>query len=400
MTTAVVINDEHAVVSDETLFFYLKGIFGDDDMIKNVRSTLPENINGLTFVKLDQILSNICENQPKCRESFAAHRETTNKNRRAYSTSDRVNKNSVFWPNPVDPNNVRSLYSELPFARRIPLIDKSTRIVSAGSCFAVEIAHALQQTGYNYIVKENNKGKYGQYEFVGSNSLPNASAAWGILFNTPSFRQLVEKAFGHRILPKVLWSRERDGKTEYLDPFREEISFESVAAFEKNYHEHINAARSALLDMDVFIITLGLNEVWYFKADSAVFSRSPWRTSPLLVGHKVLSVEENVNDLLLMTDLLRIYNPEVSVICSLSPVPLHATFRGDEAHVVTANAHSKSVLRVAAEEFTRRRSNVFYFPSYEVVTSCTKDPWAEDQRHVSAATIKNVMSLFHTIFDK
>jgi hypothetical protein len=84
----------------------------------------------------------------------------------------------------------------------------------------------------------------------------------------------------------------------------------------------------------------------------------------------------------------------------LSPVPLHATFRGDEQHVVTANVHSKAVLRVAAEEFARRCSGVYYFPSFEVVTTSCENPWKADQRHVSETAIRKVMTLFHKMFDK
>ena len=47
-------------------------------------------------------------------------------------------------------------------------------------------------------------------------------------------------------------------------------------------------------------------------------------------------------------DILRRYNPGVKLIVSLSPVPLHATFRHETEHVVEANMYSKSVLRVAA----------------------------------------------------
>jgi hypothetical protein len=221
--------------------------------------------------------------------------KATRSNRRAYTPEGRENPDAVFWPDPTlkdqsDPMSGRSLYTELPFARKFPLIDKSTRIVSAGSCFATEIAHELQRNGYRYLVKEGNKGKPGSYEFLGADDLPNSSAAWGIIFNTPSLRQLVEKAFEVRSLPRILWTQEILGKLRYLDPFRENIGFESPEAYEENYPDHVRAARDAFLEMDVFIITLGLNEIWYFKADGAVFSRSPWRTAPSLVGHRTLKI--------------------------------------------------------------------------------------------------------------
>jgi hypothetical protein len=412
VASATVINDNNATVTAEVLTFYLKGIFSDADVLDWIQSRLSRKLIGLTFEdvekKIERFLSR--ERQPlelvlRASGLFAAHKEATRNNRRAYTAEGRENPDAVFWPDPTledrsSPMYGRSLYTELPFARKVPLIDKTTRIVSAGSCFATEIAHALQRNGYRYLIKEENKGRPGSYEFLGAGELPNSSAAWGIIFNTPSFRQLVEKAFEVRSLPRILWTQEILGKLRYLDPFRENIGFDSPEAYEANYSDHLRAAREAFLEMDVFIITLGLNEIWYFKADGAVFSRSPWRTAPSLVGYRIMTVQENVDDLVRMTEILRAHNPNVSIICTLSPIALHATFRGDESHIVTANAHSKAVLRVAAEEFARKMKNVYYFPSYETVTVSTEKPWSADQRHVSDLAVQNVMKLFHTMFEK
>jgi hypothetical protein len=412
VASAAVINDNNARVSAETLTFYLKGIFSDADALEWIQSQLSRKMIGRTFEDVEKNIELLLSKGQRSQElitrmsrSFVAHKESTRNNQRAYAPEGRENPNAVFWPDPTledrsSPMSGRSLYTELPFAKKIRLIDKTTRIVSAGSCFATEIAHALQRNGYRYLIKEENKGRPGSYEFLGAGDLPNSSAAWGIIFNTPSFRQLVEKAFEVRSLPRILWTQDILGKLRYLDPFRENIGFDSPEAYDANYSEHVGAAREAFLEMDVFIITLGLNEIWYFKADGAVFSRSPWRTAPSLVGHRIMTVQENVDDLVRMTEILRAHNPNVSIICTLSPIALHATFRGDENHIVTANAHSKAVLRVAAEEFARKMKNVYYFPSYETVTVSTETPWLADQRHVSDLAVQNVMKLFHAMFEK
>jgi GSCFA family len=412
--TAVIINDNDAIVTSATLNFHLLGIFCDQKAVNWALALFDPLDDTFTFEEIERKLERALvvrleqDSSVRSRDmlrQFIDHRQATARNRRAYSIGDRANPNAVFWPDPTNkdpafPAAGRSLYTELPFARKIPLIDETTRVVSAGSCFATEIAHALQKSGYNYLIKEQNKGNPGSYEFLDEGELPNSSAAWGIIFNTPSFRQLVEKAFEVRVLPKILWTQSFRGKLRYFDPFRENIAFESPEAFEGNYPKHLQAVRAAFLEMDIFIITLGLNEIWYFKADGAVFSRSPWRTAPSLVDHRVLTVEENVADLVRMAEILRVHNPSVTIICTLSPIALHATFRGDEQHVVTANAHSKAVLRVAAEEFARRCKNVHYFPSYEVVTSSTESPWHPDQRHVSADAVKNVIGLFHQTYGR
>lgn len=312
-------------------------------------------------------------------------------NRSAYVAEKRVNPSAVFWPDPTFKKAPRSLFDELPWANKYGLINKNTAIGSAGSCFAAEIAKRLQLSGFNYVVKEKT--------WCDPEGLPRASAGWGTIFNVPAMRQLVERSFGLVDTPPLIWYQEKEnGQKVYCDPFREDIIFNSVEEFANSYYPHREAARKALMEVEYFVMTLGLNEVWYLKSDGSVFSRCPWSTSASLVTHKVLSVEDNVNELERLLKVWRNFNPKLKLIVTVSPVPLHATFRGNEHHVITANCHSKSTLRVAAEEFVKRNKDVFYFPSYETVMYCCANPWEPDQRHVSHATVDKVMRLFQKMF--
>jgi hypothetical protein len=324
-----------------------------------------------------------------CLQALRVHRAKTRASRAAYTTADKPVPEAVFWPNPVDPQRPSSLFDRLPLVARHPFITPETPVGSLGSCFAMEIAYRLQQDGYNYVVTEPDPH---------TNGLSKSCAAWGAIYNTPSFRQLVEKAFGRRALPKILWSHLSWKTRVYHDPFREALDFASPEEWEQGLAAHHRATRDALLRCKVFVFTLGMNEVWRLKADGSVFSRAPWNVMPEMVEQQVLTVEENVRELQQALDLWRTYNPELKLILSVSPVPLHATFRGADTHVITANCHSKSTLRVAAEEFAARNRDVFYFPSYETVMHCTRNPWWDDQRHVSAEAVDNVMRLFRQTF--
>ena len=192
--------------------------------------------------------------------------------------------------------------------------------------------------------------------------------------------------------------RSKDGKGSLRIHFEKNVSFDTVDDYLEDYKSHNAAAREALLKAEVFVLTLGVNEVWKLRSDGSTFSRSPWRLSPTLVEQHVMSVDENVHELEEMLRVWRRYNPNIKLIISLSPVPLHATFRGDTHHVVTANSHSKATLRLAAEKFCQRNDNVFYFPSYEVVTAFAPQPWEGDQRHVSRLAVGRVMELFAGMF--
>jgi hypothetical protein len=326
-----------------------------------------------------------------CIKSLKLHLAKTKSSKEAYDFIGKPMASAMWWPNPTDPNHRSSIYDQLPVVATYPLITHETPIGSSGSCFAMEIAFRLQQDGYNYVITEPD---------TQPNGLSRSCTATGPIFNTPSFRQLVETAFGHRVLPKLLWTRNHRSERQYLDPFREDIVFPSVADFESTYDNHWWAVREAFLRCKVFVITLGMNEIWRMKSDGSVFSRAPWSVMPDLVEQHVMTVEENIQELQQMLDLLRLYNPDIQLIVSVSPVPLHATFRSSDVHVISANCHSKSTLRVAAEAFAAQNSGIYYFPSYETVMYCTREPWWDDQRHVSAQAVDNVMRLFRRMFVK
>jgi hypothetical protein len=402
-----VLSTDDDVCSAEGLQWLIKCIFRESDLFLYAKSELDPILRGCsTYREANSIIYDhfraklfrddadaISAIDNRIFQAVLAHRAETLQNQTAYTVAEQHKVESGWWPDPSDPKNGRSLFSELPFRRRFKFIDRSTPVVSAGSCFAAEIALALQRDGLNYIVTEHHsRGRLVAGSSAGSFS--DSSAAWGAIFNTPSFRQLLEYSFGLRKLPRILWQL----GDHFLDPFREGVQFASITEYEANYDRHIAAARAAFERAEVFIITLGLNEVWYFKMDHSVFSRSPWRIAPSFVEHKTLSVAENVAELQLMLDILRFNNPKVKVIVTLSPVPLHATFLHETYHVVEANMHSKAVLLVAAQEFVERNREVYYFPSFELVTYGLENPWADDNRHVDPSAVNRIMEMFREMF--
>lgn len=301
---------------------------------------------------------------------------------KAYDPQTKPNPEAVFWPNPAASG--KGIYDEIPFVKPTPLIDKTTPIGSAGSCFASEISTFLNANGYNYIVTEPNEW---------------SSAAWGGLFNTPSFRQLAEFVFGMRQRPKLVFECDETGKMEFWDPYREGIFFASVQEYEQSFETHIVNARKALLDSEVFVMTIGLNEVWRLSLDDSVLARYPRSLASHLVYKQILTVEQNVRELQRFLDILRAHNHKLKLIITVSPIPMYATFRADDYHVVTATCHAKSVLRVAVEEFVRANPGVaHYFPAYEVVNYCTKTPFVDDGRHVTKEAVTKVMGLFEKTF--
>jgi hypothetical protein len=77
-----------------------------------------------------------------------------------------------------------------------------------------------------------------------------------------------------------------------------------------------------------------------------------------------------------------------------------ATGRSTEYNVIAANTHSKAVLTVAPDELVKNNEDMYYLPSYEMVTECIEDPWAEDHRHVKKSTVERVVQMFREVFVK
>lgn len=326
--------------------------------------------------------------------------ETVDSNATCLLTETVERARYVRWPNnPATkakyPEQYFDIFEDFFFREPARFITPDTPIGSAGSCFAARIAHQLQHWNYNYVLEEDDLPEGFPIEQLPKTSYRAASARCGTLFNVPSMRQMVERAFGEWA-PDKLFTRGDTG--QILDPFRRNSRPADIVEYEADHEAHNAALRRALVKCEVFVLTLGLTEAWYFAHSGAFTSIAPWKIDPILLRRKDLSVDENVAELERLFEVYRRHRPDIKLIISVSPVPLNKTFSSHN-HVVVANCRSKSVLRVAAEEFVQRhRESAFYFPSYEMVTQGTRDPWEPDMRHVSSEALGRVMQLFQKMF--
>jgi len=147
----------------------------------------------------------------------------------------------------------------------------------------------------------------------------------------------------------------------------------------------------------VVVITLGLVEVWRDKTANVFINRViPDMLSVYPDRYELYTTNfaDNLSQLEAIHALLKQFgHHDVQIIVTVSPVPLIATFSGED--VVVANTYSKSLLRTAAQEWAAKYGNVHYFPSYEIVTN--SDPrltWEEDRRHVKGQIVQHIMRLF------
>ncbi len=284
--------------------------------------------------------------------------------------------------------------TESPF--RISATDK---VATAGSCFAQHIARKLKDARFNYYVTERAPQSLSS-RVTAHRNYEVFSARYGNIYTSGQLLQLFDRAYGTFIPSLHHWTR---GDGRYVDPFRPQIEadgFDSAEAVEADRATHLSHVRDLLETLDVFVFTLGLTEGWRHSKDGAALPIAPgvaggeWDSSQYkFVNETVIDV---IRDMTSFIDRMRNVNPSARVILTVSPVPLIATY--ENRHILVSTTYSKSVLRVAAEEISKARSNVVYFPSYEIVISNAHRYFEDDLRSVNDLGVEHVMRTFFRDF--
>jgi hypothetical protein len=238
-------------------------------------------------------------------------------------------------------------------------ITPATPIASMGSCFAREIRRRLLNAGYAYITEETHHP-----------AAIHASAAWERLYNTFSMRQIFEYTFESWRPDLRWWVSPKYKKVQ--DPYRRIILYDTLEEAEADFARHRIHSRRALEKARVLVLTLGLTEIWQDEIDGSVISlpSGPYVNEGGDMNRyrfRVSRYGENLENLERIHDIMAKHNPECSLLVTISPVHLWATFRRD-LDVISASCNSKSTLRAAADEFTVRHDNVYYFPAFEMAT--------------------------------
>ena len=266
-------------------------------------------------------------------------------------------------------------------------IDQSDKVYAIGSCFAREIEKALSRAGLDVLsLAPRHTGEGKRHQHVVNN------------YNPCAVRQDLEFAldgkpgadgFAVNIdAAERRWANYALGGGDALKTgSREEV----LAA-----HERVLAAHRTIPQCKLVVLTLGLVETWFDRQTGHYLNIAPHR--PAVKQHPgrfemhVLSYDQILAELNTIRDLLKRHaEVDQQMLLTVSPVPLHATFRDQD--VLQANAYSKAVLRAAAEAFVLSRDDVTYFPSFEFVSSTDRSRafGSKDFRHVNSAMVDVIM---------
>lgn len=305
-----------------------------------------------------------------------------------------------FWRKAVTstpPFAIDPIIHEPPF-----VITTQDRVATGGSCFAQEIAHSLQQSGYHYYLAEQPPAGMSAQEALRRN-YSMYSCRYGNVYTTAQLLQLIDRAYG-RFTPQLdVWNRPEDGR--FVDPFRPRIEPDGFATAEEmraDRETHFAAVRHMLETMDVFVFTFGHTETWRHKPDGAILQLAPgvaggeW--DPNVFEFYNMTVSEVVRDFLASVDRIREVNARARIVLSVSPVGIIATY--EDRHVIESNSVVKSILRAAADEVVRARPNIAYFPSYDLATVSPNVPmfYREDTRRINPYGVDRAMRMFFEHF--
>jgi hypothetical protein len=285
--------------------------------------------------------------------------------------------------------------------RPTPLVTKSTRIFTIGSCFAMEIRRQLQAGGYRSLPDFSGVSIDRAHQFAGG--IPDNERF--VYYDTFTIRQEFDKAFG-------LWKQDADSywrvtnrplnasmnwPVAFQDPHRKLCFADSLEGMDDARRQVDQAIAAGIHEADLYIITLGLIEVWRIKASGRYCCRpagSAGAGGVLETEFRLSSFEENLENMQHVFRTLFQHYPNRQVVLTVSPVALEATHT--DSDVVVANTESKALLRAVAGRLCREFKNVHYFPSYEY--ALYGDVFEEDGRHVKKQEVTNILNFFFAAF--
>jgi hypothetical protein len=242
-------------------------------------------------------------------------------------------------------------------------------VITIGSCFAQHISRAMKARGFNWLDSE--PGPKGMSEEFGeAYNYGVFSFRTGNIYTAALLLQWLKWSLEIETPPEEIF--ENNGR--FFDPFRPAIQpngFSSREELLAARRQTLTSIRSVIGQANVMVFTLGLTEGWRNSVGNYEYPVCPGTIAGEYdpdqhVFHNY-TYPEILSQLQEVLKLLRSENPKIRLLLTVSPVPLTATAAGK--HVLVSTTYSKSVLRAVAGDLANARSNVDYFPSYEIITS-------------------------------
>lgn len=279
-------------------------------------------------------------------------------------------------------------------------IKENYKVSSAGSCFAKNISKFLVNNTNNYFITEKKHDLISEaisqkfnYEVY--------SARYGNIYTAKQLYQLLLMSQKKFFPIEKYWTV----KDRYIDPIRPLIQpngFNSKKELLLDRVQHLEFVYKMFKESDVFIFTLGLTELWINKLDGTAYPVCPLVVNDKLNKKSYQFINQNfsqvLEDMTKFISSLKKINKKIKIVLTVSPVPLVAT--AEKRDVLISNVYSKSVLRNVAEELQKKNEDIYYFPSFEIITSLTSKSFFYENnfRDVTELGVQLAMNCFKKNF--
>ena len=253
--------------------------------------------------------------------------------------------------------------TKIPISKSAHPIDYHSKIVSLGSCFAVNMAEKLD---------------FFKFE--------NTCNPFGIIFNPISIEKLV-----YRITQQLFYT-ENDiffhNESWHCYEAHSELSHSNKASFLNTLNGIIEQANRQISDASHFIITLGTSWV-YRNIETNEIVANCHKVPQKQFKKELLSVEIIEQSIQNSIALIHNVNPNANFIFTVSPV----------RHIKDGfieNQVSKAHLIAALQTAISHLPSATYFPSYEIMMDELRDYrfYAEDMLHPSRVAIDYIWERF------
>jgi hypothetical protein len=158
-------------------------------------------------------------------------------------------------------------------------------------------------------------------------------------------------------------------------------------------NEAIAAARNDLQRCSLLVVTLGSAYVYRLKEDGRVVANCH-KMNESIFERSRLEVDEIVDEWTALIDEMRMANPQIRVMFTVSPI----RHKRDGLH---ANQLSKATLLLAADRLCQLRPEAcIYFPSYEIMMDELRDYrfYADDMVHPTPLAVEYIWERFCDAF--
>lgn len=237
------------------------------------------------------------------------------------------------------------------------------KILTLGSCFAENIGTKLQNAFFLSFINP-----------------------FGVLYNPLSAGQGIRTLLGEtKFTEEDLFQH-----GSLWNSFSHSSAFSATTSAEalQKINSRLLAARSFLSETNVLMITLGT--AWIFEdIESGSVVANCHKLPANRFTRRRLNVDEIVAELSDVIELLKLRNPNLQIILTVSPI----RHWKDGAH---ENTLSKSTLHLAVDELKKKFDYLDYFPAYEIMIDELRDYrfYATDMLHPSEQAVDYIWQRF------